>query len=92
MGRTVRELLDGMDAIEWQHWVAYHNLDPITEDRADLRTAQVCSTLANVMTTKGGFKPSDFMPDFTPQQVVEVDDDELLRQGMRFVAAFGGNE
>ena len=65
MGRTVRELLNSMDAAEFQGWVAYSELDPWTEDRADLRAGIVAATVANANSTKGKFRPRDFMVDYS---------------------------
>lgn len=48
LGRTVGELLDSVSYPELLLWADYLQIDPETEWRADVRTAQVCSTLANI--------------------------------------------
>lgn len=63
-----------------QEWMAYAQVEPFGETRADLRAAIVASTVANVFRGKKqrAFKPADFMPKFgeeavrqlpTPQQI-----------------------
>ena len=43
-------------------WVAYFHVEPFGEERDDLRTGILASTMANVMSTKGKSVPMDFMP------------------------------
>ena len=56
-------------------WMAYYEVEPFGQERADLRSGIVASTVANVFGGKGQrSKPSDFMPRFDsnkPQQSVE---------------------
>jgi len=46
--------------------MAYYELEPFGEERADLRAAIIACTLANIWRGKGqrSLKPHDFMPDF----------------------------
>ena len=84
----MRELLDDLDAAELREWIAYHDLDPWTEDRADLRAGVVAAVIANTHTKKGRFKPSDFMPKFeTPRRQSGSD---LKAMAERWNAALGG--
>lgn len=48
LGRTVRELLDTMSYPELTQWAEFMQIDPEPEWRADVRAAQICSTLANI--------------------------------------------
>jgi hypothetical protein len=89
MGRTVRELLTSMSAAELQHWIAYAELDPWDEQRADLRAAQVTAMLLSVNTGKW-HPPSDFLPRYGPASTEPMDDDQLLLMGMK-LAAMGGS-
>ena len=66
LGCTVRELLTRIDSRELTEWLAYYGLNPWGPERADLNAGIVASTVANVMTTGGRFKPSDFMPEIKP--------------------------
>ena len=59
------------DSREFAEWLAYYELEPWGEERADLRAGIVASTIANVHRGKGkAFQPGDFMPDFdkTPKK------------------------
>lgn len=59
-------MLRGMTAEQFGWWLAYAGLDPIGEERGDLRAGIVASVIANVNRSKGskGFTPKDFMPEF----------------------------
>jgi hypothetical protein len=91
MGRTVRELLDGMDMPEFMRWVAYHELDPFGEERGDLRAALVASVVANVHSTGRTFKPSDFMPRFGQRRRRRRQSPTQIRDAaLRITAMLGG--
>jgi hypothetical protein len=51
---------------QFKDWIAYSEIDPFFEERADFRDAQICATIANVNRRRGSqpYKPSDFMPKF----------------------------
>lgn len=55
-----------MSSEELAEWMAYERLEPFGETRADIRTALVCSTLANINRDKKvkPYKIQDFMLDF----------------------------
>mgnify|MGYP000940748974 FL=1 len=58
-------MLQRMSSRELSEWMAYYNIEPFGEERADLRSGIVASTIANVnRDPKKGqpFKPTDFMP------------------------------
>lgn len=69
MGRTVRELLDGMTSRELSEWMAYYSIEPFGERREDMRAAQICAILANIHRGEDTppFSVDDFMPDFQRQ-------------------------
>ena len=48
MGRTVDELLDSISYSELISWGAYYRVEPWGEWRADVRSAQIATILANV--------------------------------------------
>ena len=64
LGLPVRELLARMGSDELTEWMAFYQLEPFGDFRADLRSAIVASTLANAHRSKDGkpFTPEDFMP------------------------------
>lgn len=66
MGRTVAELGD-MDINEFIEWMAFNELDPIGEWRADTRAALICDTLAKIAGNRES-KLSDFMLTFDAQE------------------------
>ena len=90
MGRTVRELLDSLDVAELQEWVAFYELDPWTEDRADLRAGIVASTVANCHSTKGKFRPRDFMVDYEKRHREPKTPEQLKELAKRITAMMGG--
>lgn len=51
-------------------WIAYYQLEPFGEERADMRAAIIASTIANVNRSKGqkAYKVEDFMPRFDRQE------------------------
>lgn len=57
-----------LDLEQITDWIAYHQLRPIGETRADLRAGIVAATMANCHRAKHSraFSPSDFMPFYRP--------------------------
>ena len=45
-------------------WMAYYQVEPFGPEVDSFQAAQICSTIANVMSGKKGkqYKPADFMP------------------------------
>lgn len=72
MGRTVRETLESIDAIEWQMWVEFYNQNPWGEERGDLRNAIVAQTIASSHGAKT--KLTDFMPFIDKEQVKQTEE------------------
>ena len=60
----VRELLARTGSDELTEWMAFYQLEPFGDFRADLRSAIIASTLANAHRSKEGkpFTPEDFKP------------------------------
>ena len=60
---TVREVLQRTDSAELTEWLAYDQLEPFGDARADLRAGLICSTVANFSMSppKSPVRPSDFM-------------------------------
>lgn len=63
LGMTISELRLRMTSRELTDWRAYYHLEPFGEERADLRSGIVASTIANVNRGKDvkPFSPADFM-------------------------------
>lgn len=91
MGRTVRELLQSMDAVEFRQWLALYERDPWTEDRSDLRAGIIAATVANANSTKRRFKPSDFVPDYERRRRKAMTPDQLRDMALRINAMMGGS-
>lgn len=55
-----------MSARKYREWLAYYDIEPFGEKRADLRSAIIASTMANAWRNKGTrrFKLNDFMIKF----------------------------
>lgn len=65
-----------MSASEFMEWCVMQKLNPIGEERADLRAGIIASVIANIVSSKG-FLPSDFMPTFGMTE--EEREQKLLR-------------
>ncbi len=62
VARAQREI----SSAEFSEWLAYYQVEPFGEERADLRAAIIASTQASTMTNKR-FKPAEFMPEYGPK-------------------------
>jgi len=62
----VGAMLSSMSSSEFAEWVAYYQIEPWGETRADLRSGIVASTIANVWRGKGkkAYSADEFIPDF----------------------------
>lgn len=65
LGKDLSEVAK-MTSLELSYWKAYYELDPFDEERADLRSAIVASTVSAGIPSKKKrkVKVSDFMPKF----------------------------
>jgi len=72
----VAELQATMSAREFARWAAYARIEPIGEDREDLRMAILASTIARCAGNK--VRPRDFLPEFWRP----VEPDEVRVQNM----------
>jgi hypothetical protein len=70
MGMPVSELLSRTDSHELTEWMAYEQIDPFGEWRADWRAAMLASVMANIWRGKNtkATTPDDFMPEFGPRK------------------------
>ncbi len=88
----VRELLARIGSDELTEWMAFYQLEPFGDLRADLRSGVISSTIANANRAKHSqaFTPEDFMP-FTDRRNAEItpqNTDSRLNQTNVNVARF----
>lgn len=91
LGLPVREMLASMGSDELTEWMAYYQLEPFGDYRADYRSGVVASTFANAHRPKdaGPFKPEDFMPFLDkPKATKAPTQDETQLNVARFKAMF----
>ncbi len=76
---------------ELTEWMAYLSLEPVGEERADLRSGIVASVVANANRKKGTrpFKAEDFMPKFD-KVVHEQTEEEMQLAAQTMATMFGG--
>lgn len=67
LGMTVKELLQRMDSRELSEWMAYYNIEPFGEERADIRQAITSSEVRNSY-AKHRTSPLDFIPKFIQER------------------------
>lgn len=92
---TVGELLARISSRELGEWMAYYELEPFGEPRADLRAGIVASTVANTARDARRrarpFKPQDFMPKFAGGRREQTWQDQL-RFAEMMTSALGGKD
>lgn len=96
---TVGELLARVSSRELSEWMAYGQLEPFGDERADLRSAIVAAVVANAnrdpKRRRRPFKPRDFMPEFVPRVEAERGKqtwEQQLQIVEMFNIAFGGRD
>jgi len=84
-------MLDELSWNQFQEWIAYSKLDPFAEWRADARSAQIVSTIAQLFRKTGDpIKPiSDFMLDFTKEHKHEQTWQEQKQIALMIAASSG---
>ena len=59
------EAQERISSAEYTEWLAYYQIEPWGDERADLRNGILCALTANMHRSKGRkFKAGDFMPKF----------------------------
>jgi hypothetical protein len=87
----VGDLLARVSSRELTEWMAYYEMEPFGEERADLRAGIIASTVANVNRAKGkAYKPQDFMPKF--ERRGQKTWQEILTAVERMNALLGGRD
>jgi hypothetical protein len=72
LGMSVRRCMDEIDSAELSEWMAFDQLDPIGQDREDLRMGILASTIVSAAHPKSKCRPLDFMPDFAGKRKGKV--------------------
>lgn len=87
---TKAELLNRISSREISEWIAFYNIEPFGEMRADLRAALIATVMANAWrgANQSPFKITDFMLTFDnkPEQTM----DEMKQILKSFTIAAGG--
>lgn len=87
---TETELLNRMSCPELMKWIAFSNIEPFGEIRADIRAAMIATVMANAWRGKNQspFKITDFVLTFgnKPEQTM----DEMKQILKSFTLAAGG--
>lgn len=80
-----------MSSAEFTEWMAFYQLEPFGEERADLRSAIVATTVANAHRGKHQrpYRVEEFMPRF---ERYPKSPEEMLAYVEMLNAAFGGKD
>lgn len=97
-----------MSSREFAEWIAFARVEPIGDDRQDMRLARLLAFLANIVHTfarrkRGGkvFEPHDFLPNFWDDVEIEpvpdaTPDRQAWQQQLQFMElwniAMGGKD
>ena len=83
-----------MSSREFAEWMAYYEIEPFGEERADWRAGMIAATIANIFRDtkkrRKPYKPQDFMPKLEEKR--EQTWQEQLQIVRMLNAAFGGKE
>jgi len=81
--------LEHLSAHEFAEWMAYSQIEPWGEERADMRAALICKILADFNTPKGKqpMKLSDFMLKFDQERKVQSTE-ELIGTAAQITAMY----
>jgi hypothetical protein len=85
---TVGEMLDKISSAELTEWMAYYQLDPFGNERNDLHSGIIASTVVNSQRTKKSDKvyvPKDFMPDYD-REPIEPEKPEVMEEKAKIIA------
>lgn len=77
---TVTEAKERMTIIEFKEWMAFQQMDPTSEWRADYRNAMICATIRSMFGKGLSVSPQkvlDEMMAFEPKTVAEAGPKEL---------------
>jgi hypothetical protein len=82
-----------MSSMEFAEWMAYSQIEPWGEERADLRTALICKVSADINTPAGKprAKLEDFMLKFDREKPTQTTD-EMIGTAAQISAIYGAQE
>ncbi len=92
------EMLRSISALQFNEWIAYAELEPFGEERADLRMAILASLIANTnrdpKKKSTPYEVNDFMPQFEKKEPISKEDAIATIDAMMtaLVYATGGNK
>jgi hypothetical protein len=86
LGRTFRELVETMDAAEFDMWIEYNRRSPIGPKRGDLQAGIVAATIANY----AGKARKDGAPAATPLDYMPLEKRPEVDESPDPVSFFGG--
>lgn len=81
-------MLEGISSEQFSEWMAYDQLDPIGEKRADIRMGILASVIAN--SSRGKNQKVYTAADFIPQFEMESEEEAGERLRAKAFAALGG--
>lgn len=89
-----QQMMAAMPYRTWRGWIAFNEIDPIGEKRADYRAAITDSLIANGLLRRKNqraYEIEDFVPQYGPQEPSEaVSNDEIARKLKGLTRAMGG--
>ena len=82
-----------MSSAEFAEWIAFHNIDPWSQVRDDLRSATIATVIANANRGKRQrvFKVDDFMPKFEPRNKTPLNPSQFRSVMSFFCKTTGGS-
>lgn len=81
----VKEMLTKIDSKELTEWMAYYNLEPFGEGRADVRQAITSCVVANAF-SKQTHRVDDFIPQFKQPKRKDAMDWQVMKGMLQGVA------
>lgn len=84
-------MLAEVDADQFAEWVAYSDVEPWGEERADLRAGIIAAEIANTpprfVGKVGRFRPADLMPNFGREPVKPQSGRQMAVMAMAWASA-----
>ena len=79
-------MLEALPSAMLTEWMAYYEIEPFGEERADLRAGIVASTMANAIGgSRRTLEPVEFMPRFDQEQKPPMDE-QAMKSTFRAIA------
>jgi hypothetical protein len=86
--RSIEEMEQNLTISEYSDWVTFFTVEGFPDEKEDIRTAKICSTISNMSgkTLKREYirKIEDFLPEYwsdpEPKKVLSLKDKYMARQ------------